>query len=99
MRVSPDPSQRRLVTLSAGISLILTAGFVWAGNVEAGQDWLPPRAVSLVAPNATLSPGQPRIIEFLLRANGVAANLRWTATPTGTFVPMLSATNGTVSLA
>jgi hypothetical protein len=47
----------------------------------------------------TLAPGQPRTLEILLRANGAPANLRWTATPAGNFVPIVSPTQGTVSLA
>jgi hypothetical protein len=65
----------------------------------AGTDWLPPKPVSLVGPNVTLALGQPRTVEFLVRANGAPAALRWTATPSGQFIPILGSTTGTLSLA
>ena len=87
----------RVRTLAIALGVALGSGF--AGPAVAGTDWLPPKPVSVVAPNVTLALGQPRTVEFLVRANGVPAALRWTATPSGQFVPMLGTTTGTISLA
>src|SRR5262245_17780857 len=83
-------------------TLAILAGLAWATCAQAGQDWFPPAAAQIIAPNVTYLPGQPRTFSFVIRANGAPANLRWTAVPSGTsgsiFTPGLSATTGTVSL-
>jgi hypothetical protein len=94
-RWSAGPCRSRLRRVAATAWALIGV----AGPVQAGQDWFPPRPVSLVVPSVTLAPGQPRAIDLLVRANGAPANLRWTATPAGDFLAILSATQGTVSLA
>ena len=88
---------------SAGTPLLLAVLLAWVCPAAAGQDWFPPAAAQLIAPNVTYLPGQPRTFSFVIRANGVSGNFRWTAVPSGTsgsiFTPDLSATTGTVSLA
>ncbi len=73
-----------------------------ADPAVAGQDWFPAPAAELVAPNVTFQPGQARTYSFVIRANRIPGNFRWTAVPSGTsgslFTPQLSATTGTVSL-
>ena len=90
------------MALLAGTPLLLV-GLVLAVPAQSGQDWFPPAAAQMVAPNVTFQPGQPRTYSFVIRANGVPGNFRWTAVPSGTtatiFTPQLSATTGTVALA
>jgi len=90
------------MALRAGTSFLLAA-FAWTPLAYAGQDWFPPAAAQLVVPNVTFQPGQPRTLSFVIRANRLAGNFRWTAVPSANtgpiFTPQLSATTGTVSLA
>src|SRR5262245_20812333 len=100
MSHSPGPrSDHRPRVRNLAFALCLALMGSGAGSAVAGTDWLPPKPVSLVAPNVTLALGQPRTVEFLVRANGAPADLRWTATPSGQFVPILGTTTGTLSLA
>src|SRR5687768_9497049 len=97
---TPRPPQGASRPRKARAAALLLASLIvfQAGPSLAGKDWLPPKHVSAIIPSVTLAPGQPRVVEFLLRANGAPANLRWTLTPAGAFVPILSVTEGTVSL-
>ena len=103
MMLPPGLARGRLMTRLAGTPLLLATLLAGARPAAAGSDWIPPRPVSLVAPSATLSVAQPRTLGFVIRANRVPANLRWTLTLSGpganSFTPIVSATTGTVSLA
>jgi hypothetical protein len=99
----PAPAQGRSIPGWTRTPLLLAALLVWAFPATAGTDWIPPRPVSLVAPSVTLSPGQPRLLAFTLRANRVPANLSWSLTLSGpgpaSFTPTVVPSSGTVSLA
>ncbi len=90
--IAPEPAHR-LATLALGLVT------VWVPPAVAGSDWLPPRPVSVVVPSATLAPSQPRTLEFLIRAHGAPASLKWIASAAGDFITTVSPTQGTVSLA
>ena len=61
-------------------------------------DWVPPRPVSAWVPSATIAPGSAATLELVLRADGVAASVEWSAASTGGFLATVTPASGTILL-
>ena len=61
-------------------------------------DWVPPRPVSAWIPSATIAPGNAATLELVLRAEGVAASVEWSAASTGGFLATVTPASGTILL-
>lgn len=59
-------------------------------------EWVPPRPVSAWLPGATIAPGASRPLELVIRADGAAASLEWSALSSGGFLATVSPASGAV---
>ncbi len=80
--------------LAAALAVLLAAAALTRDGAAA--DWVPPRPVSAWLPGATIAPGNAATLELVLRAEGVATSLEWTATASGQFVPNVTPSSGAV---
>ncbi|HEU4334455.1 MAG TPA: hypothetical protein VFT32_08170, partial [Candidatus Eisenbacteria bacterium] len=77
--------------LLAGTALLAAA----AGPARAA-DWVPPRPVSAWLPGATIAPGHSVPLELVIRADGVAASLEWSAVSSGNFAAAVAPSFGSL---
>lgn len=64
----------------------------------AAFDWIPPRSVTAVLPGATLAPSSTHVLQMVVRANGVPADLFWTASFSGEYPSDITPTSGFLSI-
>ncbi len=70
-----------------------------AAGPAAALDWIPPTSVTAVLPGATLAPSSTHVLQMVVRANGVPAELFWTAAFGGEYPSIISPTAGFLSIA
>lgn len=78
--------------------LASTIAFLAVLALPASAGYLPPRAVTALLPSAAFAPGSSHTIHLVVRANGAAVNLQWSAAVTGPFGLGISPASGLVSL-
>lgn len=78
-------------------ALALSLGSL-APPVALAADWIPPRPVSAWLPSATIAPGSAATLEFVLRAEGAAASVEWSAVSSGGFLATVTPASGTLVL-
>jgi hypothetical protein len=61
-------------------------------------DWIPPRPISTWFPGATIAPGHSVTLELVIRAEGAAASLEWSAASSGGFLATVTPSSGTLVL-
>ncbi len=76
-----------------GLILLLVTGSAGARAAHA-LEWVPPRPVSAWVPGATIAPGGSRPLELVIRADGAAASLEWSAQSSGGFLATVTPSSG-----
>ncbi len=79
---------------SAAATLLLESGTLPAAAHAA--DWVPPRPVSVWLSGATIGPGNSVPLELVLRAEGAAVSVDWSAVGSGNFSPSVAPAAGSV---
>lgn len=83
----------RIAAAVIAASLVAAALFAAAAPASAA-DWIPPRPVSAWLPGATIAPGNSAPLELVIRADGAAASLEWSAVSSGNFAAAVVPSSG-----
>jgi len=86
-----------LLAVAAWAAVALSFGLLSLAAARAA-DWIPQRPIAAWFPSATIAPGNAATLELVIRAEGAAASLEWSAASSGGFLATVTPLSGAVVL-